>query len=359
MYIGLFNLCVYLVINYSSPSLLPEAIRFRASCYRVDGSEYSAQTPGGDIEAKGYPEKVPKYQHPMQLHRDYSTFLDHTWMPRLLTQQLHAQAMRLMRDVTELFKQNDVTFFMVHGTLLGSFFFHDIIPWDDDLDIMIPFRDVNKVRSLLRRPDVHQVFAATSYKQLKDVFSEENLQFDVDLSKPSKCGFSSSSVMANDSCFHKFHLFYRGAPKTFMRQNVGYPFIDAKFYNENDTHIYFLDSADGEPFPKDYLYPVHYRPLFDLWQPSPAQPRQYLKHFFSKFECSSKWYSHLSQSIAVGHHVSCDDITGCYPHVEHVYNPLDPQCTPTLSLERLRIGDKILYEVTLPEPCTSNNKFAP
>ena len=55
---------------------------------------------------------------------------------------------------------------MAHGTLLGSYFFHDIIPWDDDMDIMVDYQD---------------------YPRLKKAFQNETIW-----SKYNLCGFHDS-----------------------------------------------------------------------------------------------------------------------------------------------------------------------
>ena len=34
---------------------------------------------------------------------------------------------------------------MSYGTLRGSYFMHGVLPWDDDLDIMVKASDFNKI----------------------------------------------------------------------------------------------------------------------------------------------------------------------------------------------------------------------
>jgi phosphorylcholine metabolism protein LicD len=54
----------------------------------------------------------------------------------------------LMRFVDELFTSHDIPYCIYSGTLLGCMRHGDIIPWDEDIDIMILNRDVEKIASL-------------------------------------------------------------------------------------------------------------------------------------------------------------------------------------------------------------------
>lgn len=53
-----------------------------------------------------------------------------------------------IKDTHELFKENNIPYFIICGTLLGSIRHSDIIPWDDDIDIGILDKDINKVNNL-------------------------------------------------------------------------------------------------------------------------------------------------------------------------------------------------------------------
>ena len=63
-------------------------------------------------------------------------------LPRLMTREEHSLMMNLLQTLTALLESRKVTYFMTDGTLLGSYFSHDILPWDDDVDLLVNRHDL-------------------------------------------------------------------------------------------------------------------------------------------------------------------------------------------------------------------------
>ena len=54
----------------------------------------------------------------------------------------------LLRVFEELCKKNHITWWICYGTLLGAIRHQGFIPWDDDVDIMIPRRDFDRLAAM-------------------------------------------------------------------------------------------------------------------------------------------------------------------------------------------------------------------
>lgn len=63
-------------------------------------------------------------------------------------EELHVQLLDITRDLVETCKENNIDYFLAWGSCLGAVRHHDIIPWDDDVDMYIPFKDYNKLRKI-------------------------------------------------------------------------------------------------------------------------------------------------------------------------------------------------------------------
>jgi len=61
----------------------------------------------------------------------------------------------MLRDVTKILKENNITYWLDFGTLLGAVRENRLLPWDNDLDISIREKDSQKLREIL--PQIKQI----------------------------------------------------------------------------------------------------------------------------------------------------------------------------------------------------------
>ena len=69
------------------------------------------------------------------------------YVPALMKRSWYAQ-IEVLKYVDSICRQNNLVYFADYGTLLGAVRHKGFIPWDDDIDIMMPRNDYNKFRKL-------------------------------------------------------------------------------------------------------------------------------------------------------------------------------------------------------------------
>ena len=83
------------------------------------------------------------------LHEDKNLF-----MKKLNRDEIHGILLNILMEVDKFCKENGLRYSMAYGTLLGAVRHKGFIPWDDDIDILMPRPDFEKfVTSFGKDPD--------------------------------------------------------------------------------------------------------------------------------------------------------------------------------------------------------------
>lgn len=65
--------------------------------------------------------------------------------------KLHKEILSIIDEVVRICDENDLKYYLIGGTLLGAVRHKGFIPWDDDLDIVMPREDFNKFISICNK----------------------------------------------------------------------------------------------------------------------------------------------------------------------------------------------------------------
>jgi lipopolysaccharide cholinephosphotransferase len=65
-------------------------------------------------------------------------------MKKLTTKQIQDVSLRIMKEVHAFCLENNIRYSLAYGTLIGAIRHKDFIPWDDDLDIIMPRPDYER-----------------------------------------------------------------------------------------------------------------------------------------------------------------------------------------------------------------------
>lgn len=81
----------------------------------------------------------------MKSHADVLSRFSEYKLSEEQRQKLHAELFDMMCDLKKICADNGLTFMLCGGTLLGAVRHGGFIPWDDDVDVMMPRRDYDKL----------------------------------------------------------------------------------------------------------------------------------------------------------------------------------------------------------------------
>lgn len=71
-------------------------------------------------------------------------------MKELSLEELHSQELEIMIKIDEICRSQNITYYIHYGTLLGAVRHKGFIPWDDDLDIIMPRVDYERFLDYMR-----------------------------------------------------------------------------------------------------------------------------------------------------------------------------------------------------------------
>ena len=190
----------------------------------------------------------------------------------------------LLLDVIEKMK---IGYFIFGGTLIGSYRHHDVIPWDDDIDIMVNLTD---------RERLHHALIA--YKPDYGLYKHQ----------------------PNSDEPYLWKFFSRDGQKV-PSQDFLWPLVDIFFWGEDTTQVWNADPRFSalEKWPKSRVFPLRKRPLGPMKVNSPCDPYSFIAHNYNNISiCQSRTYSHSLEShigLMGGQRIPCHQLDSFTPRV--------------------------------------------
>ena len=80
-------------------------------------------------------------------------------MKELTLDELKAVEFEILKFFDAFCKENNITYYLSHGTLLGAIRYKKFIPWDDDVDLLIPRSDYDRMIKIFKDTERYRLFA--------------------------------------------------------------------------------------------------------------------------------------------------------------------------------------------------------
>ena len=81
-------------------------------------------------------------------------------MREMTLEEIQQVSLEILKDVHRFCVENDIKYSLCYGTLLGAIRHNGFIPWDDDIDIMMPRPEYDRFIRLYQSEKGYKLFAA-------------------------------------------------------------------------------------------------------------------------------------------------------------------------------------------------------
>ena len=241
-----------------------------------------------------FPNLIEKFQVPKYNSRK---------VPRAISQEEYDTLMDLVDKVTRVLTEHNITYVLTYGSLMGSYLMHDMLPWDDDVDIYVHNDTKAKVMEIFKSGKHYGISGHHHYKHPGYLFKV-------------------------------FFLKSNHAGKYPWR----WPFIDLVSYIHVGKNIKAVERHVNLQVPKSTFYPFHVRPFGPLWLNVPKEPSVFLAAKYKQFRCMSGRWDHKHETGGLSKQGKCRDINAYYPFVKRNH-------WGTITKETLLINGTEIYDV--------------
>lgn len=239
-------------------------------------------------------------------------------LPRALTKPQYNTYLQLLHNLSQLFISAGVVFIMCDGTLLGSYIFHDFIPWDDDMDLMVRYQDLPKIKKMFKDKLLWTQYGILGYHDEGNEYEYDTLnKLPDDIYDSSYFDYVPPDKGRTNKTkrYHKFKFFYKDS-RAAGDSKWKWPYVDVKYFLENSTHVWNLDTQTRTRYiSKNQFYPLHFRPFGRLWLPAPNDTRTFLQHQYNTFKCRNSRWNHKEEKRQRSRKVKCWRLAQYYPFV--------------------------------------------
>lgn len=80
-------------------------------------------------------------------------------MKELSLQEIKDIEFEMLKVFRSFCEKNNIKYYLSHGTLLGAIRYNGFIPWDDDVDLLVPRSDYNRLIAIFKDDEKYRLFS--------------------------------------------------------------------------------------------------------------------------------------------------------------------------------------------------------
>lgn len=161
----------------------------------------------------------------------------------------------LLQTFVSALEASNITYFMYFGTLLGSYRHHGFIPWDDDIDIVVDYRQKMLLTSVLTKIPEYKLMPGPDVWLLK-FFSTKN-----------------------------------GSDIPDKRWRWRWPFIDIFFFKQDENSVWVTFPGQNNLWDNHIVFPLIRRPFLNMHLYAPHHTYFILNQTFDINNCIDTGYT--------------------------------------------------------------------
>lgn len=93
-------------------------------------------------------------------------------MNQLTLNEIKQTELQLLKIFNTFCRENNIRYFLSNGTLLGAVKYKGFIPWDDDVDVLVPREDYERLISSFKSNEKYQLFSFESNPDYRYPFAK-------------------------------------------------------------------------------------------------------------------------------------------------------------------------------------------
>ena len=82
------------------------------------------------------------------------------------SKEIQKELLKIVKDFDAFCTKYDLTYFLMGGSALGAMRHRGFIPWDDDIDVFMPYHDYHKFKQLFSLLTIVRCTIVYNYQSL-------------------------------------------------------------------------------------------------------------------------------------------------------------------------------------------------